>query len=96
MDWLEQELNKALERKEPRKVSKRGCAGGWGGPSGAGGMMPRRRWLAAATVVIVLAGTGEAYRWHRGQDANEQVMTAMRITGDKLNRVQVQIAGERQ
>jgi hypothetical protein len=93
MDWLEQELKQALSRKEPSE--------GFDARLNAAARrrkvtpMPRR-WLAAAAAVIVLAGAGEGYRWHEGQVAKEQVMLAMRIAGGKLNRVQMQIAGERQ
>ena len=92
MDRLEQELKKALSRKEPkegfdervRKAVKR--------PKVV--TMPRR-WLAAAAAVVVLAGAG-GYREYRGYMAKEQVMQAMRITGSKLNRVQTLIVGEKQ
>jgi hypothetical protein len=93
MDWLEDELKTALSRKEPSEgfdarvtvIAQRRRVT----------PMPRR-WLAAAATVIVLAGAGEGYRWHQGQVATDQVMLAMRIAGGKLNRVQMQIAGERQ
>jgi len=96
MDWLEQELHKALARKEP--------AGGFDERVGAAAKrgqnrvvtMPVRRWLAAAAAVVVLAGGGAGYRWHQGQTAKQQVLLAMRIAGGKLYRVQAQINGERQ
>jgi hypothetical protein len=44
----------------------------------------------------VMIGAGEAWRQHQGQLAKEQVMTAMRITGSKLNRVQLQLKGTEQ
>lgn len=93
MDWLEDELKNALSRKEPGEgFDERVLAAARRRNVVA---MPRR-WMAAAAAVIVLAGAGEAYRWHRGQEAKEQVMLAMRITGNKLNLVQARIAGERQ
>ena len=55
-----------------------------------------RRWLAAAAALLVIVGGGEGYRRHRGQEAKEQVMLAMRIAGGKLNRVQMQMKGSRQ
>ena len=91
MDWLEQELKQALVRTEPdpgfeSRVRRRQLR-----------TMPRMiprvmpRWIGiAATLAIAFAG-GEGYRRHRGQVAKEQVMTAMRIAGDKLNRVQTQL-----
>ena len=98
MDWLEEELKSALNRKEPSEGFddrvKKAAEAEARKPKVV--RMPHRRWLAAAAAVIVLAGAGEGYRWHRGQVAKDQVMLAMRITGGKLNRVQLQIAGERQ
>jgi len=93
MDWLEEELKSALSRKEPSE--------GFDARVTAAAQkrkvtpMPRS-WLAAAATVVVLAGAGEGYRWHQGQLAKDQVMLAMRIAGGKLNRVQTQIAGDRQ
>jgi len=89
MDWLEQELKQALVRKEPdpgfeERVRRRQVR-----------VMPR--WLAIAAMLVIGIGAGEAYRWHQGQVAKEQVMTAMRIAGGQLNRVQVQLVrGSRQ
>ena len=87
MDWLEQELAIALERKEP--------------PDGFDARVRARlyhrpRWLAIAATVLVMLGGGEAWRQHEGQVAKEQVMTAMRIAGSKLNRVQMQLKGTEQ
>ncbi|MCX6633141.1 MAG: hypothetical protein NTW28_36560 [Candidatus Solibacter sp.] len=87
MDWLEQELTQALARKEPgagfdRRVRAR--------------MHRRPRWLAIAATILVMIGAGEAWRQHQGQLAKEQVMTAMRIIGSKLNRVQMQLKGTEQ
>jgi len=45
---------------------------------------------------VVMTGAGEAWRQHEGQVAKEQVMTAMRIAGGKLNRVQMQLKGTEQ
>jgi len=87
MDWLEQELAKALARKEP--------AAGFDGRVRAR-MHRRPRWLAIAATILVMMGAGEAWRQHRGQLAKEQVMTAMRIAGSKLNRVQLQLKGTEQ
>ena len=87
MDWLEQELAKALARKEP--------AAGFDGRVRAR-MHRRPRWLAIAATILVMMGAGEAWRQHQGQLAKEQVMTAMRIAGSKLNRVQMQLKGTEQ
>lgn len=93
MDWLEQELKNALNRKEPSPDFEARIAEAARHRRVV--TMPRR-WLAAAAAVIVLAGAGEGYRWHRGQQTKEQLMLAMRITGGKLNRVQMQVMGIRQ
>jgi hypothetical protein len=86
MDWLEEELKRALARQEPapgfaaRGAARRNAAG-----------VPARRWLAVAASVVVLAGGGMGYRWHQGVQAKEQVMAALRLAGGKLNRVQSQV-----
>lgn len=87
MDWLEQELAQALARKEP--------AAGFDCRLHAR-LHRRPRWLAIAAAILVMTGGGEAWRQHRGQVAKEQVMTAMRIAGSKLNRVQMQLKGTEQ
>ena len=45
----------------------------------------------AAGLVLLTVGGGAAWREHQGQVAREQVMTAMRITAGKLNRIQTHI-----
>jgi hypothetical protein len=93
MDWLEEELKHALSRKEPsEEFDARVTAAAQRRKVTT---MPRR-WLAAAAAVVLLAGAGERYRRYQGEVAKDQVMLAMRIAGGKLNRVQMQIAGERQ
>ena len=87
MDWLEQELANALARKEP--------AAGFDGRVRAR-LHRRPRWLAIAATVLVMIASGEAWRQHQGELAKEQVMTAMRIAGSKLNRVQMQLKGTEQ
>jgi hypothetical protein len=87
MDWLEQELTQALARKEPsagfeRRVRAR--------------LHRSPQWLAIAATILIMIGGGEAWRQHQGQVAKEQVMTALRIAGSKLNRVQVQLKGTEQ
>ena len=87
MDWLEEELAQALSRKEP--------GAGFDGRVRAR-MRRRPQWLAIAAAVLVMMGAGEGWRRHEGQLAKEQVMTAMRIAGSKLNRVQMQLKGTEQ
>ena len=90
MDWLEQELARALARQEP--------AAGFDGRMRAR-LRQRPRWLTIAATFLVMMGAGEAwrqYRLYQGELAKEQVMTAMRIAGSKLNRVQMQLKGTEQ
>jgi hypothetical protein len=54
------------------------------------------RWAAAAAVLVMLAGSGVAYRHHRGEVAKEQVMTAMKITAVRLHRIQTHVLEARQ
>jgi hypothetical protein len=56
----------------------------------------RPRWLAIAATLVVMIGGSEAWRQHQGQVAKQQVMTAMRIAGGKLNRVQMHLKGTEQ
>ncbi len=104
MDWLERELSRALERKEPSadfaaRVAARAAQG-----AGPIAMPPRRprvfslpRWLPAAAAILVIAGSGElAWRQHQGRVAKEQVMLAMRITAGKLNHIQSHMREARQ
>ena len=61
--------------------------------------IPRRRGsvirVAAAAAVLVIVGASAGYRYRQGQAAKEQVMLAMRITGSKLNRIQLQMKAVR-
>jgi cytochrome c-type biogenesis protein CcmH/NrfG len=82
MDWLEQELKRALERKNPdppfaSRVS-----------AAARRRRPLPRWVAVAASVVVLAGGGLEYRQYQGVRAKEQVLAALRLAGEKLNHVQ--------
>ena len=91
MDWLEDELKQALGRKEPAPdFEARVAAAARRRP-----VLAMPRWLAAAAAVLVIGGAGAGYRYHQGQVAKEQVMLAMRITGAKLNRIQMQMKGVR-
>ena len=89
MDWLEQELTQALARKEP--------APGFDGRVRARIYRRPYKLAIAATILVMMGAGGEAaWRQHRGQLTKEQVMTAMRIAGSKLNRVQMQLKGTEQ
>ena len=87
MDWLEQELKRALERQEPSpEFAARVSAAARRVPSWAS-----RRWLAVAASVVVLAGAGTGYRRYEGLKAKQQVMLAVRIAAGKLNQVQTHV-----
>ena len=86
MDWLEQELTRALARQEPApgfaaRLHRRN-------PGSLAGGARTRRWIAVAATVIVVAGGGLGYRRRQGIQAKEQVLTAVRIAGGTLNRIQ--------
>jgi len=91
MDWLEQELKQALERKDPSPdFAARVTAAAAGRVVPVPVPRPVRmlpRWLPVAAAVLLIAG-GAAYREHRGRVAKDQVMLAMRITSGKLNHIQ--------
>jgi hypothetical protein len=100
MDWLENELKQALDRKQPSpgfdaRVKARVDARIYERLRPKLRLFTMPRWVAAAAVLIVIVSAGEGYRWRRGQAAKEQVMLAMRITGGTLNRVQMQMKGNR-
>jgi len=93
MDWLEQELQQALGRKEPSPGfdARVAAAANRRRP-----VLTMPRWLAAAAAVLVITAAGAGYRYHEGQEAKKQVMLAMRLTGTKLIRVQMQMKAVRQ
>lgn len=87
MDWLEDELRKALARENPPA----GFADRVTGRKRKVLEMPR--WYAAAVAAALLIATGGAYgfRRHQGIEAKREVMLAMRITSQKLNHVQAAV-----
>jgi hypothetical protein len=86
MDWLEEELKQALERKMPAAdFASRVTAAAerrWGRAG--------RRWMvaAAAAALLLMAGGAAEYREYRGRVAKERVLLALRITAGKLNYIQ--------
>lgn len=91
MDWLDEELQKALNRKEPSPdfaervrwslhVHKHRPGHGlqW--------------WLATAAMAVVAAGAGGVgYRQYQGEVARREVMQAFRIAGSNLNHIQAHV-----
>ena len=55
--------------------------------------------LAAALVLCAVLGGAAEWTWHereerrRGEEAKQQVLTALRITGHALNQMNIQLAG---
>ncbi len=83
MDWLDEELKRALAREDPSP----GFAGRVVGRTRRKAMaMPR--WFAAAAALILVAGGGYGYRWQQGMAAKRDVMQAMRIASAKVSHVQ--------
>ena len=89
MDWLENELKRALARKEPRLDFAERVSGAVRSP--AGGRVSLRRWVAVAASVALLAGGSAGYRQYEGIRAKRQVMLAVRLAGGTLNRVKTQV-----
>jgi uncharacterized protein involved in tolerance to divalent cations len=86
MDSLEQELRRALARREPppgftERVVKAARAR----------KPAHRRWLAAAAMFLVITGGAAGYRWREGMVAKQRVLLAVKIAGGKLYRVQAQM-----
>ena len=93
MDWLEQELKQTLARKPAppgleEKILRR---------SRPERRPLFRRWLAAAAAFVALTtGSLVEYRQYRGEQAKRQLITAMKITAVKLNRIQTRLQEVRQ
>ena len=89
MDWLEEEIKRAVARQDPppgfaERLRHRSADGPAVGASA-------RRWLAIAASVLLVAAAGIGYRRHQGVEAKKQVMLAVRLTAGKLNRVQSRV-----
>lgn len=87
MDWLEEELRQALRREEPSP----GFADRVSAAARTRRLWVMPRWIPAAAAVLVIAGSGAAYREYRGRVAKERVMEAMRITAGTLNHIQSRV-----
>ena len=83
--FAERVLLRAARAKEEKPVRSRRWLGLFGfGVTGMGGL----RWAAACALCVVLAASGVIYerdmQRRRGEEAKDQVMLALRITGSKL------------
>ncbi|HTX34040.1 MAG TPA: hypothetical protein VME43_03430 [Bryobacteraceae bacterium] len=93
MDWLERELQQALERKMPPD----GFAARVSAAAGKRRSFAPRWWMgAAAAVVLLLAGGSLEYREYRGRVAKERVLLALRITAGQLHYIQQRVQRESQ
>ena len=89
MDWLEQELKSALERKPPSPgfADRVSAAAGRRRPWVA----PWPRWIPAAAAVALLLSGGYGYREYQGRLAKQRVLLAMKIVSGKLNHMQTHV-----
>jgi len=88
MDWLEDELRRAMASEDPPDgFAERVLARRERGTSSA------RRWLAAAAMVVVAAGAAGAWRQHQGNQAKQEVMLALRLASAPMDRIQSEIRG---
>jgi hypothetical protein len=83
--FAERVLLRAARAKDEKPVHSWRWLGLFGlGLAGAGGL----RWAAACALCVVLAASGVIYerdiQRRRGEEAKDQVMLALRITGSKL------------
>jgi hypothetical protein len=84
MDWLEQELQKALQRKNPPPDFPPRVIRRTKGSSS--------RWLAtAAAAVLLISSAGMGYRQHQGTVAKERVMQAFKIAAVTVNHIQTHV-----
>jgi len=97
-----------LKRKVMERRNARGArSSAWGlllfripAPKTTGEMGRQRIWLRAAATVVLAAMLGGGVRWgmekreelRRGEEARQQVLTALRITGHALNQMQARLA----
>jgi len=88
MDWLEEELRRALAREDPPAGFERRVR-----QAVAQRRFPARQWLAAAAALILAVGAGTGYREYRGRVAKEQVKLAMRLAAASANRIQTHVRG---
>jgi len=92
MKALEQELRRALARKEPSSDLA-------GRVTRAAQELEDARWpkltgwprWAAAAALVLLAGSGISYRIHQGETARQRVLLAVRIAGGKLHHIQTRV-----
>jgi hypothetical protein len=96
LDSFERELKQALERRPAPPSLKRGVM-----ERRAERRQPQSMiWMRLAAALLIVALLGGGLRWglqqreerRQGEEARQQVMTALRITGHALNRVSTRLA----
>jgi hypothetical protein len=92
MDSFEDQLKQALTRVEPDPGFDGRVASRLASHANAR-RYHHSPWLGIAAAVLVMLTGGSAWRYHQGHVAKEQVLTALRLAGGKLNRVQTQMRG---
>ncbi|HUA59078.1 MAG TPA: hypothetical protein VML19_10015 [Verrucomicrobiae bacterium] len=99
MDWLEDQLKQALDRKMPSAdfAERVAAAAQPTGPIPRSAVRPwflprswfvPRSWMTAAAAVALIIGGAAEYRQYRGRQAKERVLLALRITSGRLNQIQ--------
>jgi hypothetical protein len=92
MDSFEEQLKQALTRTEPDPGFDARVAARL--PSrDSSGRGHHLTWLRIAAAVLVMLAGGSMWRYHEGQIAKQQVLTALRLAGGELSRVQTQLRG---
>ena len=96
LDEFERELKQALERRPAPPSLKRRVMERRGQRRNPQSMI----WMRLAATLLIVALLGGGLRWglqqreerRQGEEARQQVMTALRITGHALNRVSTKLA----
>ena len=97
MDWLEQELRKSLNRKDPPQGFEERVKGRLREPKrdstgqAKASAPPWWRLATAAALMIAAVAGGVGYRQHQGEVARQQVLQAFRIAGGSLNQIQTHV-----
>lgn len=92
MTDFEKDLRRTLKRREPPRDLTSAIMARIGAAPKRSWSVAWRQALAAAAVVVVLATSVDRYReYHKGQEAKQQLMLALQITGRKLAVVQANV-----
>lgn len=98
MDDFEQELRQAMERRPAPPSLKRKILAGRSRKKTERVHARMVLWQRLAASIVLAAMAGGAYLWHdaeqrrKGEEARQQVLTALRITSQALDRMNQQLA----